>query len=194
VPANQPYIETEVKIRFPQGPDAARQRIENSGFKLKQDRTLESDQLFDRGDGELRRADQLLRLRREGNLATATYKGPGRSERHKSREEIEFEVSNPANFHQVLERLGYTPRFRYEKYRTKFAASGEPGIVTIDETPIGVFLELEGPAQWIDRTAARLGLSEAEYLTHSYAALYQEYRRSNPHAPPDMIFQGKVGL
>lgn len=123
-----------------------------------------------------------------------TYKGPGRRERHKSREEIEFEVSNPENFHQVLERLGYTPGFRYEKYRTKFAASGEPGIVTIDETPIGVFLELEGPAQWIDRTAARLGLSEAEYLTHSYAALYQEYRRSKPHAPPDMIFQGKVGL
>ena len=54
---------------------------------------------------------------------------------------------------------------------------------------MGVFLELEGPADWIDQTAARLGLSEAEYLTQSYASLYQEYRRSKPGAPVDMTFE-----
>src|SRR5206468_3690427 len=110
-------------------------------------------------ESELKTTDQLLRLRRMGDRATVTYKGPGRRERHKSREEIEFDVSDPENFEKMLERLGYSLRFRYEKYRTKFSKDGEPGIITIDETPIGVFLELEGPAGWIDSTAARLELS-----------------------------------
>jgi adenylate cyclase, class 2 len=181
-------IETEVKIRFERGADDARGLIENRGYVLLQPRTLESDQVFDRGVDELRAADQLLRLRRSGACATVTYKGPANRERYKSREEIEFDVSDPDTFELVLNRLGYTPRFRYEKFRTKFAAAGEHGVITIDETPIGVFLELEGEAGWIDQTAARLGLEPSEYCTHSYAALYREYLRLHPGAPSDMVF------
>ncbi len=187
--ATNSNVENEVKVRFPQGAEAARRLIEGRGYSLKEERILESDQLFDRGEGELRRSDQLLRLRRTGNRATITYKGPGRRERHKSREEIEFDVSDPANFEKVMARLGYTPGFRYEKYRTKFAAAGEPGIITIDETPIGVFLELEGPPDWLDRTAARLELADTEYLTQSYASIYQEYRRATAGAPANMLFR-----
>ena len=183
-------IETEVKIPFPAGPNAARDLILGHGFSILEPRTLEIDQVFDRGASELRTADQLLRLRRSGERSTITYKGPATRERHKSREEIEFDVSNPSAFELVLDRLGYGPRFRYEKYRTKFAdPSGEPGIVTIDETPIGVFLELEGEAAWIDRTAERLGVSALQYVTASYAALYRDYLRSHPGAPVNMIFQ-----
>jgi len=120
--------------------------------------------------------------------ATVTYKGPASRERHKSREEIEFQVSDAEAFTHMLERLGYLPGFRYEKYRTKLAAADEPGFITIDETPMGTFLELEGPADWIDRTAARLGFSHADYLTSSYASLYREYRSTNRDAPADMIF------
>jgi adenylate cyclase, class 2 len=179
--------ETEIKIRFDRGADAAHELIVAHGYTVIELRTLESDQIFDRADSELKSADKLLRLRRAGAIATVTYKGPANRERHKSREEIEFEVSDPAHFELVLQRLGYQPRFRYEKYRTKFG-NAEPGIVTIDETPIGVFLELEGPADWIDRTAALLGFSHAAYCTQSYAALYREYSRSRTNAPPNMVF------
>jgi adenylate cyclase class 2 len=122
-----------------------------------------------------------------------TYKGPATRERHKSREEIEFDVSDPSAFELVLDRLGYSPRFRYEKYRTKFASPGgagiiTAGIITIDETPIGIFIELEGPADWIDRTAAHLGLAQSAYLTASYAALYREYLLSHQGAPQNMVF------
>jgi hypothetical protein len=63
----------------------------------------------------------------------------------------------------------------------------------VDETPIGVFLELESQSeneckQWIDSTAERLGFGAQDYITASYAALYMEYRESNPGAPPDMVF------
>lgn len=181
-------IETEVKIRFEQSAIDAQRLIESRGYVLIAPRTLESDRLFDRGDSELKAADQLLRLRRSGSLSTVTYKGPADRKRYKSREELEFDVSDPAAFELVLDRLGYTPRFRYEKFRTKFSAPGEAGIVTIDETPIGVYLELEGEAGWIDRTAARLGFQPTEYCTVSYAALYRDYLVSHAEAPPDMVF------
>lgn len=186
--AKAPYIEVEVKLRCAGSASAAQSMIESHGYRCVEPRTLESDQVFDRQDAELRRSDQLLRLRKTGERAMITYKGPSRRERHKSREEIEFDVSDAAALTEVLERLGYVPRFRYEKYRTKFATPGEPGFITIDETPIGVFLELEGPPAWIDATAARLGFSPSEYLTSSYSSLYAEYRRSNAGAPADMTF------
>jgi len=186
------YIETEVKIRFPAGADAARMLIERQGYPLTHGRTLESDQLFDRADGELKGFDKVLRLRRSGERATVTYKGPPIKEHprehYKRREEIEYDVSDASAFQKTLDRLGYLPHFRYEKYRTKFSAPEEAGVVSIDETPIGVFLELEGTTEWIDRTAARLGLPREEYLTASYAALYREYRRSHPTASEHMIF------
>lgn len=182
-------VETEIKIRLADGGPDARQFLEHHGYSVVEARTLESDQVFDRDTAELRSGDQLLRLRRSGDRSTVTYKGPATRERHKSREEIEFDVSDPSNFELVLERLGYLPRFCYQKYRTKFRSQvDDGGIVTIDETPIGVFLELEGLSDWIDRTAVRLGFSAADYSTASYAAIYREYLRTHEGAPPDMVF------
>lgn len=186
------YVEVEVKIVYPGSPQSARLAIEQQGYIEVEPRILECDQLFDHHDGQLKRADQLLRLRRSGSKATVTYKGPSQRERYKSREEIEFDVADPDAFELVLDRLGYLPGFRYEKYRTKFKALSEPGLITIDEAPIGVFLELEGPPAWIDRTATRLGFSSADYSTASYAALYRNYRMTHPGAGENMTFDANV--
>ena len=123
-----------------------------------------------------------------GARAIVTYKGPASREVYKSREEIEFEVSDAEAFRLVLERLGYRRGFRYEKYRATFAAPEEPGLITLDETPIGVFLELEGPAEWIDGAALRLGFSIAGFLTVSYPGLYRKHREQHPNAPANMTF------
>ncbi len=58
------------------------------------------------------------------------------------------------------------------------------GVAMLDETPAGVFLELEGPPRWIDRTARRLGFGEADYITASYAELH----RSGGRGGHDMLF------
>ena len=186
-------VETEIKLRWVGSAAEARAHIERQGYEVVEPRTLESDQLFDRASGEMKQGDQILRLRRTGAReagagATVTYKGPAIRERYKSREEIEFQVSDAEAFTHMLGRLGYLPGFRYEKYRTKFATAGEPGIITLDETPIGVFLELEGAKSWIDRTAGRLGFALSAYSTASYAALYSDFRQENKDAPPNMIF------
>lgn len=185
--------ETEIKLYWHVTAQEAQALIGRHGYVLSAPRTLEADQLFDLPSSALRQSDRILRLRRTsspdgGAHAMVTYKGPATREVYKSREEIEFDVSDPGAFMLVLERLGYQPSFRYEKYRSTFKAYGQPGIVTIDETPIGIYLELEGPQEWIDSTAALLGFPVEEFLTVSYAALYRKYRDQNPQAPPDMTF------
>ena len=185
--------ETEIKLRWNGTAQEARALIERRAYGISVPRTLESDQIFDLPSAALRQSDQILRLRKtissDGTKrAMVTYKGPAMRDGYKSREEIEFDVSDPDTFTLVLDRLGYRPTFRYEKYRTQLRAAGEPGLITIDETPIGVYLELEGPRDWIDSTAARLGLPAAQFLTVSYAGLYREYREEHPEAPADMTF------
>jgi adenylate cyclase, class 2 len=185
--------ETEIKLRWDGTPQDAQALIERQGYALLGPRTLEIDQLFDLPSGDLQKSDRILRLRKTvsmegGTRAMVTYKGPALREIYKSREEIEFEVSDPDAFTLVLDRLGYRPGFRYEKYRSTFSASGEPGFITIDETPIGVYLELEGPPGWIDSTAARLGFPVMRFLTASYAGLYRKHREKHPDAPANMTF------
>jgi len=153
--------ETEIKLAWDGTPQQAQALIERTGYRISRQRTLDDDLLFDLVSGDLKQSDKILRLRRahapgRETHAMVTYKGPASREVYKSREEIEFNVSDPEAFTVVLERLGYHPGFRYQKYRTEFAAVGEPGIITLDETPIGVYLELEGAQHWIDSAAERL--------------------------------------
>lgn len=188
-------VETEIKLRIAEGGAASTRRLlEQHGFAETSPRVLEVDQVYDLPSQELRSSARLLRLRHSADTWTLTYKGPPVAGPHKSREEIETTLADGAAFEVILARLGYVPAFRYEKFRTKFraAAAGAglvtEGLVTLDETPIGLFIELEGPGYWIDRTATRLGFGGEEYITRSYAALYLEHLNANPGAPPNMTF------
>jgi len=62
------------------------------------------------------------------------------------------------------------------------------GTITFDETPIGEFLELEGPAEWIDRTARELDFSPRDYVVSSYGKLYSDYCAQRGVQPKDMVF------
>ncbi len=113
--------------------------------------------------------------------------------KHKSREEIEFEVSDAAAASTLLQRLGYLPRFVYEKYRTEYIDSAG-GIVTLDETPIGLYAELEGPEDWIDATAKILKIADTEYITASYGALYLRWCEAQALVPGNMVFEGPIAI
>lgn len=185
-------IETEIKIRMPDGAESARGLIEGHGCRVSIPRVLQVDQVFDFPDKTLRQAGKLLRVRWEDSSAGSailTFKGPVISNSpHKSREELETSTASHAVLEQILERLGLVRSFRYEKYRTTFQeAHGESGLIALDETPIGVFLELEGSAYWIDRVALKLGFTAHDYITASYASLYREHLARH-HGPSDMVF------
>lgn len=180
-------------------------------------RVHEENVIFDTPQGGLAKHGQLLRIRTEtpegrGSTKKAkekprvllTFKrpiaGPVASVAdvaphgpHKVREEIEMEITDAAKLAAIFEGLGMSGWFRYEKYRTTFRlptskAWGRGLLIELDETPIGTFAELEGPAAAIDQAAQQLGYSKRDYVLKNYLALYAEECRRRGEQPVHMLF------
>lgn len=187
--------EIEIKLKV-KAPAALKKRLKEYGFLVVGRRHFESNIVFDFRDSRLRRSRSLLRLRREGNRHLLTFKGaPHASDIYKIRTELETRVEGAAALQRILGALDLHPVFRYEKFRTVYAEKSkgkgkETPLLVHDETPIGHYIELEGPARWIDRVASRLGYQKPDYITASYAALYQEHCRESGIKAGDMVFSG----
>ncbi len=183
-------IETEIKLRVGSA-SKTRALLRRHGFTVIHPRVFEQNLVLDDSERSLWTRGLLLRVRGAGKITTCTFKGPETPGRHKRREEREFHAGDLASCVAVFAALGFRETFRYEKYRTEFARAREPGHVTLDETPIGIFMELEGPARWIDRTAKLLGFPREAYITLSYGRLYEEWCQEKGIAPKDMRFNRK---
>jgi len=179
--------ETEIKLAVPDV-KSARRLLRGAGFRVTRRRVFEANTLFDTASLTLRKSSRLLRIRTAGPVATLTFKGKPAAGKHKSREELETKISDAEKMSAILERLDFRPVFRYEKYRTEFQQLRRAGVAVLDETPIGVYLELEGPEHWIDRTARLLGFTEHDYITASYGRLYLEWCKSRKRKPGNMVF------
>lgn len=164
-------IETEIKLKMASA-EAARESLARIGAAAKRGRHLEDNVLFDFVGGPLRARGHVLRLRSTPEGAVLTFKGPYRLEAGlKSREEIEAGSADGEALRTILGRLGLVPVFRYQKYREAF--SWENQEIVVDETPIGVYLEIEGDAPGIRAAAAALGFGPVDYIADSYAALFR---------------------
>ena len=182
-------LEHETEVKIPLRESASIHRVTSIGFSISSPRVFEANTVYDTADSALRKADMLLRLRQSGSRGILTWKGPGVPGPHKSRPELETAVGSLETLDKILRQLGYLPGFRYEKYRTEFESPDpEGGTITFDETPIGEFLELEGPAEWIDRTARELDFSPRDYVVSSYGKLYSDYCAQRGVQPKDMVF------
>jgi adenylate cyclase, class 2 len=180
--------ENEIKLALPDALPQIRRRIRDVGFQIHKKRIHEMNVLFDTPTLDLRQQGKLIRLRRVGEDTILTYKGPPQPGKHKRREELETRLEKADAFEKILLSLGYTPVFRYEKFRAEYAKAGESGVITLDETPIGHFLEIEGSARWVDRTATALGFAQRDYITKSYGALYVDYCTARGIPPSNMLF------
>jgi adenylate cyclase class 2 len=185
--------ETEIKLAVRDAKEI-RLRLAELGFKPVQARHFESNYLFDFPDQRLRKARCLVRLRFAGDQGLLTYKGaPLRSRDYKIRREIETHVEDGHSLREILLLLGLREVFGYEKFRTTYVPRGKrdgedaPNLV-FDETPIGNFLELEGPQRWIDEVARHLGYTRRDYITESYAALYRKKCQAEHKTQGNMIF------
>jgi adenylate cyclase class 2 len=163
-------VESEIKLEMT-GPEAARQRVRGLGATLTRPRHFEDNLILDDAARSLAARGLVLRLRRTDAGAVLTYKGP----RHdaggvKSRPEIETGVSSADAAQALLEGLGFRPVFRYQKYRETYRWGGVE--IVVDETPLGTFLEIEGPVAEIHDAARALGHAPADYVLDSYASLF----------------------
>jgi len=180
----------------------------------------EENVIFDTPQGGLAKHGQLLRIRTEtpqvpGKSNTRSPKqrvvltfkqpmarpaGAGAENAsfgpYKVREEIEVEVAEAGNLTRIFEGLGMSGWFRYEKYRTTFRMPASKAwakdlLIELDETPIGTFVELEGPAAAIDQAAEELGFSKHDYVLKNYLRLYLEDCRRKGQEPSHMVFPNR---
>jgi len=179
-------IETEVKVRVGD-PRHMRARLRSLGADMTHPRLFEDNFVLDFPDRRILRQESLLRVRLSGKRASLTYKGPARRGKgFKSRREIETGIEDGPGLLRILFRLGLRPQFQYQKFKTSFRKS--PVLITLEETPIGDFLEIEGPRRGIDVVAAGLGYRRADYITKTYYELFVEYRATNRRRNKNMIF------
>ena len=182
-------MEIEVKFRV-EDAAALRERLPAAGFHEQTPRTFERNTLYDTADRRLRGQQAILRVRRYGECWVVTHKClPSNNDpaaRHKTREETETRVEDGEAIGHILERLGYAPAFVYEKWRTEYADG--TGHCVLDETPIGVYAELEGPPEWIDAAGSRLGVDPSRFLTLSYGRLFEDWRQRTGSSAKNLTF------
>jgi len=186
-------IETEIKFRVADLAALAGQ-LPSAGFRLQTPRSFESNVLYDTPDRQMRARTEILRIRSYAGRWTLTFKSlppsgpsPEASDlRHKHRIETETGVADGNALAEVFLALGLVAAFRYEKWRTEWT-DGE-GHCVVDETPVGNYAELEGPSDWIDRTAARLGVNPSQYVTLSYGRLFEAWREEHASSANDLTF------
>ena len=180
-------LEREIKLRFDSA-EEARAKILALGATPLHGRRLQEDALLDTEDESLRRQRSTLRVRCEGGKSLLTFKGPVLPGIIKIREEHETVVADGVVLLAILESLGMHIWFRYEKYREEFEA--DDVVMTVDETPVGVFVELEGGEAAIHATARALGRTPADYHTDSYRLLFLQHRDAHGLTGHDMVFAG----
>jgi adenylate cyclase class 2 len=120
------------------------------------------------------------------------YSPSGR--RYKVREETEMAITDASTLQKIFEGLGLRGWFRYEKYRTTYKLPARTNwarglLIELDETPIGTYAELEGPAEAIDRAAGELGFSPADYILKNYLVLYLDDCKRRGQSPANMLFK-----
>ncbi|MGA2340355.1 MAG: class IV adenylate cyclase [Terracidiphilus sp.] len=183
-------LETEIKFRV-DDLAALADRLESASFRLETPRSFESNTLYDTPDRQMRARTEILRIRSYAGRWMLTHKrlpgaGMPGEDRHKHRVETETLIAHGDALAEFFLSLGFVSAFRYEKWRTEWA-DGE-GHCVIDETPIGNYAELEGSPAWIDRTALRLGIDPADYITLSYGRLFEQWRIERRSAVQDLTF------
>ncbi len=180
-----PTLEREIKLRF-DSVEAAREAVLAAGATPLLGRRLQEDSLLDTEDESLRRRRCVLRVRVENGKSRITFKGPVQPSIIKVREELETVVGDGQVLLCILETLGLHVWFRYEKYREEF--SHEDVTVAVDETPVGVFVEVEGTENGIIAMADALGREPADFVVDSYRGLFLKYRDELGLNGTDMVF------
>jgi adenylate cyclase class 2 len=178
-------VEREIKLRY-DSVESARAAVLAAGATPLLGRRLQEDALLDTEDESLRRRRCVLRVRLENGKSRITFKGPVQPSEMKLRDELETIIGDGVLLLRIFEEVGFHIWFRYEKYREEF--SHEEVIVAIDETPVGVFVEIEGSEQGITTMARALGRRPDDYVLDSYRGLFLKSREQYGLEGTDMVF------
>ena len=180
--------EIEVKFKIPSTQEILK-KIHALGAVCDQNEQFERNLRWDDADETLTKTNQVLRLRDNGGVSVLTYKAEKPNDKEiAEREEIETVVSDFEKTKLILERLGYQIDFIYEKYRSIYTLNDTQ--LFVDHTPIGDYVEIEGPdAEAIRKSAELLGLDWNHRISKGYRNLFNHWKTETEYPGRDMIFQ-----
>jgi adenylate cyclase class 2 len=164
-------------------------------------REFEDNLAFDFPDRSIVRAGSLLRVRILARGSLLTFKGPvvsipglataapdappdpdapqdsagPGSPPMKARRETELVIpfEETDALIAIIRGLGMEQVYRYQKFRTTWGWKGLH--IMLDETPIGIYVELEGDRALIEAGAKALGYFPDDFITRSYRDLHLEH-------------------
>lgn len=138
--------------------------------------TLEEN-LLHRG-GVLDGRNAVLRLRKTGERAVLTYKERvATADAFKRQIEHETEVSSVEATEEIIESLGFQLAVVYEKRRRTWSL-GDVEIV-LDELPFGLYMEIEGEENAIEKTEKLLDIADLTVEPLGYPRLTLKYGTQN---------------
>jgi adenylate cyclase, class 2 len=161
-------IETEKKYRLD------KKRREKVVIRLKEVGAVFAGEAFEENflhkGGDLKEKAAVLRLRKIGDTTILTYKEKVREDLDiKHRIEYETKVSDVDATEKIIQSLGFTLNVIYEKRRQTWHF-GDVEVV-LDELPFGLFMEIEGTAEDIEKAEKKLGVNDLESEPRGYPRL-----------------------
>ena len=183
-------IESELKIPVTDL-DTIRTSLVDAEARPAQPMARETNLLLDSADHRLREQGCVLRLRHSNGRAILTFKGPATFHGAvKQRAENETDIADLDSIIEVFKGLGFRVFMRYQKDREKWVLGDAS--VFLDHTPMGDFVEVEGPVEQIEDVARSLGLETTDAVRGSYPSLWLEHRQRHTDLdlPFDMVFPG----
>ncbi len=166
-------FEIEVKIRLKEDFNRIEEKLINSGFEAETSFQKELNIFYDR-NGELKEKGLALRLRYFSNMVSLTLKGKSLKKKIKERKEYEVSVSSFENMDLILKSVGLKPFFKYEKMRKLFRNKNNV-LVTLDKTPFGNFMEIEGNVKSIKIIMDEMEISQNDIEEKNYLQLFSEF-------------------
>lgn len=169
-------IETEIKYRL------NRKRLDDITQRLVVLGAAFNKEVFEvnyqhRG-GEMDERGATLRLRKIGDFTVLTYKEKLKDDSGAKRKiEYETSVSDVDSTEKIIERLGYKLTAVYEK-RRKYWHLDDVEVV-LDELPFGLYMEIEGTIDSIEKAEKKLGLLIEEREPRGYPRLTIKYGTMN---------------
>jgi len=178
--------ENEIKLAFPSR-ETAVSRLLAAGATPIHSRAFEDNVLFDLADRPLTKSGRLLRLRGFDGASILTFKASVAGEhRHKVNVEHETAIADPDALRSILLGLGFEAVYRYQKYRATYRLGAVEA--TVDETPLGTFVELEGAPEEVDKAAEALGVAPADFIRATYRELQEKDASARGFVAGDMLF------
>lgn len=164
-------LEVESKYRST-GNDRLEDKLKELGAKKLSAEEME-DSYFRHPSRDFGETDEALRLRRVGDSAELTYKGPRMESKDvKAREEVTLKVSDPLAAQRIIERLGFEEMMVVRKRRVNYLYDKVQ--IALDHVEgLGEFVELELVTEdperamvVLEEVRACLALKDLERMTY----------------------------